>query len=152
MSPDDQAPKIHIDSDWKAEAQAEKERLSEEEKKQADAKGPAGGGPHQLPEANFRTLVSVLASQALMGLGTVQDPEGKGVMIDLDGSRLSIDLLGVLEEKTRGNLTDDENRELTHLLSELRARFVQVTKLVAQQASAASSESATPDEPALQTP
>ena len=94
MSPDDQAPKIHIDSDWKAEAQAEKERLTEEEKKQADAKSPAGGGPHQMPEANFRTLVSVLASQALMGLGAVQDPEGKGVMIDLDGFKHFNDTYG----------------------------------------------------------
>ena len=132
MSPDDQSPKLHIDSDWKAEAQAEKERLATEEKARAEKADPGAGGPQELPEANFRTLMSVLASQALMGLGTMKDPQTGGVMVDLDGSRFSIDLLAVLEEKTKGNLEEDEAKELTHLVSELRSRFVQVTQLVSQ--------------------
>ena len=138
MPPEDPAPKLHIDSDWKAEAQAEKERLAaEEEAKEKSGDGARGaGGPRDLPEANFRTLVSMLASQALMGLGTMQDPETRGVVVDLDGARFSIDLLGVLEERTKGNLTDEESSELTQILADLRARYVTITQLVAQQAAA----------------
>jgi hypothetical protein len=141
MAPEDPAPKLHVDSDWKAQAQAEKERLAAEEKSRAQggeqaAGAPGAGGPRRLPDANFKTLMSVLASQALMGLGTLQDPESKGVMIDLDGSRFSIDLLGVLEEKTRGNLSQEESTELAQLLAELRSRYVHVSRLVAEHAAA----------------
>jgi hypothetical protein len=136
MADEDTTPRIQIDSDWKAQAQAEKERLAAEEKKRAADAGPAGGsgGRGELPPADMKGLMSVLASQAIMGLGAMQDPDGKGVMIDLEGAKFAIDLLGVLEEKTKGNLTDEESKELTTLLSELRSRFVQITQLLAQQA------------------
>lgn len=138
MSPDentdaDGAPKLHIDSDWKAEAQAEKERLAAQDQARTEKKTPAGDA-RGLPEANLMSLVGLLASQALMGLGTMQDPQSGGVVIDLEGARFSIDLLEVLEKKTAGNLTDEESRELTQLLAELRNRFVQISHLVAQQA------------------
>jgi uncharacterized membrane protein len=135
MTDQDSTPKIHIDADWKAEAQAEKERMKASEAAHSgESREQKPRGPRELPEANFRTLVSVLASQALLGLGTVADPEQKGVMVDLDGARFSIDLLGVLEDKTTGNLSDDESKELKSLLGELRSRFVQVSQLIAQQA------------------
>lgn len=138
MTQDEPAPKLHVDTDWKAEAQAEKERLAAEETARQDSPGPSGAdGSRAVPEASFQTLIGVLASQALMGLGTMQDPDTKGIVIDLEGSRFSIDLLSVIEEKTKGNLTDEESRELTTILTELRARYVQVSQLVAQQASAA---------------
>jgi predicted nucleic acid-binding Zn-ribbon protein len=125
-------PQLHVDADWKAEAQAEKERLAkaDEQKPKADAR------QRGLPEASFKTLMSVLASQAIMGLGAVQDPQSGGVMIDLDGARFSIDLLEVLQQKTTGNLEDAEAKELDQLLTELRSRYVQVAQLVAQQAKA----------------
>ncbi len=140
MSPDESAPKLHIDSDWKAEAQAEKERLAAEEKVRADKADGSAPGSQELPEASFRTLMGVLASQALMGLGTMKDPQSGGVVVDLDGSRFSIDLLGVLEEKTKGNLTDEEAKELVQLLGELRSRFVQVTQLVAESATSGAAQ------------
>lgn len=124
----EETPKLHIDSDWKAQAQAEKERLAAKEKEAA--KQPSA---HGLPEASFQALVSVLASQAIMGLGAYADPKSGRVMIDLEGSKFSIDLLAVLEEKTKGNLTAEEAEELKQLLVELRARFVQIAQLVAQQ-------------------
>ncbi len=126
----DDAPQIHIDSDWKAEAQAEKERLAaaEQAKEATDAQDPK-----KLPPANFQGLVGILASQAVMGLGAVPDESGKGVLIDLEGAKFAIDLLSVLEEKTAGNLTEEEGKEIGVVLTELRARFVQVTQLIAQQ-------------------
>ncbi len=134
MSQDDTAPKLQIDSDWKAEAQAEKQRLVEQEK----AKEDSGQRPQpgQLPKADFKSLMGVLASQAIMGLGAMGDPKSGRVVIDLDGARFSIDLLGVLEETTKGNLSDEEAAELRQIIVELRARFVQIAQLVAQQGTA----------------
>ncbi len=134
MSQDETAPKLQIDSDWKAEAEAEKERLAEQEQ----AKEASGDRtqPGQLPKADFKSLMGVLASQAIMGLGAVGDPKSGRVVIDLDGARFSIDLLGVLEEKTKNNLSDEEATELKQVVTELQARFVQIAQLVAQQGAA----------------
>ena len=124
-------PKIQIDSDWKAEAQAEKERLAAQaEAAEADRGDRRPGEP---PEADFKTLMGVLASQAIMGLGAVGDPKTGRVVVDLPGAKFSIDLLSVLEEKTKGNLSEDEAKEFTQMLAELRARFVQISELVAKQ-------------------
>ena len=136
------APKIQIDSDWKAEAQKEKERLTKKEQEKAPvtrpgAKGAPAGAPgderEPLPPADFHTLVSMLAQQAIMGLGIMADRKTGGVIVDLEGSRFSIDLLDVLQQKTKGNLTDEESKELEQILSDLRARFVQIATLVSQQ-------------------
>jgi hypothetical protein len=121
-------PEIQVDSDWKAEAEAEKERLSAAEQK-VEEKAEA----RQMPEPNFRGLLGILASQALMGLGMHQDPSGKGVMVDLEGSKFAIDLLEMLKEKTDGNLSEEETAEIKQLISELQNRFVQIAELVASQ-------------------
>jgi hypothetical protein len=133
------APKLHIDSDWKAQAQAEKDRLAKMEQER-EKERPKGGrtpgapvGPDELPPADFRTLVGVLASQAVMSLGGYADPQSGRVIVDLQGARLTIDLLGVLEEKTKGNLATEEADELRQVLAELRSRFVHFANLVAQQ-------------------
>ncbi len=125
------APKLHVDSGWKAEAQAERERLAAVEAKREKARKEEGHGA--LPEASFKSLMSVLASQAIMGLGAVTDPQTGGVVIDLETAKFSIDLLDVLEKKSKGNLTDEEARDLRQLTADLRSRFVQITQLLAQQ-------------------
>lgn len=130
MTPDEK-PKLHIDSDWKAQAQAEKEKLVKQE---AGKEKAAAGRARELPEADFKTLMGVLASQAIMGLGAMGDPKTGRVVVDLEGSRFAIDLLAVLEEKTKGNLSAEEATELRQVLIELRNRFVQISNLVAQQA------------------
>ena len=55
------------------------------------------------------------------------------MVIDVVGAQFAIDLLGVLEEKTKGNLSAEESAELTEVLAHLRARFVQIARLVASQ-------------------
>lgn len=122
---DAEAPKIHVDSDWKAQAQAEKERLAKQEAEKAPRPGR-----DEMPPADFRSLVGLLASQAVGGLGGYADEQGR-VMVDLMGSRFAIDLIGVLEEKTKGNLTEDEAKDLREVLGELRSRFVQIAQAVA---------------------
>ena len=121
-------PKIQVDADWKAEAQAEKERLDKAEKK-VEERAEA----NKIPEASFRGLLGILASQALMGLGVQQDPSGKGVLVDLEGSKFTIDLMGMLQEKTNGNLTKEEEAELKQLITELQSRFVQIAQMVSTQ-------------------
>ena len=134
MNQEDPAPKLHIDSDWKTEARAEKARLeSVEEAKEIKGDPPRAG---EMPKADMRGLIGVLASQAIMGLGAVGDPKGGKVVVDLPGSQFCIDLLAVLEEKTKGNLSDEEAKELNQILAELRGRYVQISHLIAKQAAA----------------
>jgi len=127
----EETPKIHIDSDWKAQAEAERERLAKIEGDRAS--DGRRGGPESMPPADFRSLVGVLASQALSGLGMYGDPDTKRIVVDLPAARFAIDLLGVLEEKSKGNLAADEATELTEVLAELRARFVHFARLMAEQ-------------------
>ena len=124
-------PKIQIDSDWKAEAQAEKEKLSAAAETAVEEKSQK---QQALPPADFKGLMGLLASQAIMGLGAVQDREGRGVMVDLEGARFAIDLLVVLQEKTKDNLKEEEQKELDTVIPELQTRFVQISELIAQQA------------------
>jgi hypothetical protein len=116
--------KIHVDSDWKKQAQAEKERLARE----VEAKGPsaAGGGARgaRLPEASFSTLLRTLATQAALFMSPERDPRTGRTLQNLDLAKHHIDLLSVLEEKTKGNLTDEEKRLLDTLLYELRVAYV----------------------------
>lgn len=123
-------PSIQVDSDWKAQAQAERERLAQQES--ARSARADERDPDALPPAEFRSLVGLLASQAVMGLGTMGDQQGR-LIVDLAGSKFAIDLLLVLQEKTKGNLSAEETKELDEVLRELKSRFMQVAKLVTEQ-------------------
>lgn len=83
-----------------------------------------------LPIIDFSTLVVSLSQTALVHLGEATHPEtGKKQPVrDLPLARQTIDLLGVLQEKTKGNLTGDEERLLDQVLYDLRMRFVEVSK------------------------
>ena len=124
-----------IDSDWKAQAQAERAKLAEQEKKAAAAKpAPVEGGDmpmEGLPPADFQTLLGSMITQALMYMGGFPDPETGRAMVSLEHAKFHIDLLGVLEEKTKGNLTEEEASDLSRALTELRMRFVEISKAVA---------------------
>lgn len=131
------SPSLHVDSDWKAQAEAERARLAEKEAARA-----AQGGPEQLPPAEFRSLVGLLASQAVMGLGTMADEKGR-VVVDLEGSKFATDLLQVLADKTKGNLTPEESGELEEVLRELKMRMAAIVRMVAEQMSRAPGSVAT---------
>ncbi len=129
------SPQLHIDSDWKAQAEAERDRLAKAEESKAAQDGEGGHGA--LPPADMRSLVGMIATQALAGLGMYGDRDSGKVVVDFEGAKFAIDLLGVLEEKTKGNLAEDEAAELKQVLAELRSRFVQLLQAVAQQQSQA---------------
>lgn len=119
------APKIHIDSDWKAEAQRDKERLAQ--KAETAPKAAAAGGPGGMPPANFETLISTLVTQALFALGAIADPRSGQRHLDVDLARHHIDMLGVIQEKTKGNLTEEEANMIASASYELRSRYIQVS-------------------------
>jgi hypothetical protein len=77
---------------------------------------------------DFETLVSYLSTTALFQLGLLAGPSGERIPADLLNAQRTINLLEVLQDKTRGNLTPDEERVLEATLYELRLGFVEVDK------------------------
>jgi hypothetical protein len=124
---------ISVDADWKNQAAAERERLAAAEQQKA-TKGGGGGaaGREQLPEADFQTLLSTMVSQALMYMGAFPDPQTGRAIVSLEYARFHIDLLHVLAEKTKGNLTQQEEKDVQEILAELQGRFVEIAQAVAQ--------------------
>ncbi len=127
MSDQNETPKIHIDSDWKAQAQAEKEKLTKQTQATAGDAGAGKGAPGEMPPASFESLVSTMAMQALFALGAIPDPRTGQRVQHLDLARHHIDMLTVLEEKTKGNLTPDEEKMLSSTVYELRTRYIQMS-------------------------
>ncbi len=81
------------------------------------------------PTLDFNALVLSLGSSAIVHLGEAPDPTtGKKVDPDFPLAQQSIDLLAMLQEKTRGNLTAEEQRFLQNMLTDLRMLFVQVAQ------------------------
>ena len=118
--------KIIVDEDWKAEAQREKEILAaqeEAEKKKTQEEKQARG---PLPQGNFAALISMLTTQALFALGLLQVKGQEKREPDLELAKYNIDMLETLEEKTKGNLTKEEETVLVNTLNELRMGYVKV--------------------------
>ena len=78
--------------------------------------------------ANFATLVSYLSTTAMFQLGLLPGPGGERIPADFANARRTIDLLEVLQQKTQGNLTEDEVRMLQEVLYELRLSFVETSQ------------------------
>ena len=153
---------LHVDTDWKKQAQEEKRKLAEqEEKRKTAATAPAGlvpssagaasaatapgvgaaagrqaggrgaAGQRELPPASFATLVQSILTQVLYYLGDLATRGGEP-MINLDMAKHNIDTLSVMEEKTRGNLSDEEKRLLDAALYEARMRYVALASRYAE--------------------
>jgi hypothetical protein len=80
------------------------------------------------PPLDFTTFLLSLASNALIQMGAAPDPETNATSKNLLFARQTVDLLGMLREKTRGNLTDEETHFFDALLYDLRLRFVEAQK------------------------
>lgn len=125
-------PKIVVDDDWKAQARAEKEKLDERAEKQDQQDQQDTGAQDQaareLPPASFATLANSLAAQVMLAMGGMQDPKTKRRIVDLGLAKHHIDTLAMLEEKTKGNLTDEEVKLLDQALYQVRMHYVQVAQ------------------------
>ncbi len=121
----DKEPKLHIDDDWKAQAEAEKEKLSKEEQAAAEAKPQAERAP--LPPPSFTLLLLSLVTQARICLADMDNPITRKKQLDLVAAKHHIDMLEMLDAKTKGNLIDQEKKLLDSVLYELRLRYVQLS-------------------------
>jgi hypothetical protein len=97
-----------------------------------------------LPPPTFEFLIFSVKTQAEMRLGVISMGENRGAP-DLSAARHAIDMLAMLSEKTRGNLSFEEQRLMENSLTELRFRYVQVSEAVLKAKAAAASA---PEEPA----
>ncbi len=141
-------PEIELASDesWKDQVRRENEQLEAEYRSTKSADGGTPGAPAsdadnsqqetergtsdymQMPPPTLASLMSILSTQAMIGLGAFADPNDQSSGPQLELAKHFIDLLGVLEEKTAGNLTPDESRTLTGMLHELRMAYVEVSR------------------------
>lgn len=121
----DEKPKLIVDEDWKNEANREKEKLAEKQAEAAKAKAEQAAKPIE-----FSDVVRLMASQAAMYLGVIPEPQSQQRILAPDMAKTHIDILGVLEEKTKGNLSDEEASELSETVRELRNIFVETTGAV----------------------
>lgn len=88
------------------------------------------GGPEKsytLPKIDFSTFVLSINSSVLVQLGLIEDPSGGSKAKNLPMAKQTIDMLAMLEEKTKGNLTSDEASILENILYELRMLYVKET-------------------------
>ena len=122
-------PQIIIDEDWKTQVQAEKEAAAanEEPADSAESETPephADTVPHHVPEASLAVLISTLAAQAMTAMGHLPDPVQGHAVVRPDLAKHYIDMIGLLDAKTKGNLTSDEAGMMENVLHELRMIFV----------------------------
>ena len=120
---------VHADEDWKDRVKAE-DRLRDEQTSPNSA-APSPEDPNvysRLPRADLSTLIQMLATQAMAALGLLAGPGEEQPVQRLPLARHFIDLLGAIDEKTRGNLSPQEEKILSMSLHELRMTFVEMTR------------------------
>ena len=109
------------DDEWKAKARAEKEQLASE---------PVDEAETEIPPASFLGLLEELSVRALFSLGQLPDPRTGQPQLDLGSAKYTIDLLAVLQDKTRGNLDETDSAYLTDLVHRLRIAYVEISRAV----------------------
>jgi hypothetical protein len=85
-------------------------------------------GQYEDESPGFETLVSYLSTTAMFQLGLIPGPSGERIPADMPNAKRTVDLLEVLQEKTKGNLSPGESRLLEDVLYELRMTFVEMQK------------------------
>ena len=135
--------KLEIDEGWKSQVEREKEALrnqldtganQESDASQSQPLTEEKSAPESevdmrdLPPASLIMLISSLASQAMASMGQIPGDDGKPLPVNLKFARHFIDLIGVIEDKTRNNLTSDETSFLNGTLHHLRMQFVESSR------------------------
>ena len=93
-----------------------------------EGKVPNKEGKCVMPEVTFPALVMSFNTSALYHLGEIADPATGKKIVDLELARHAIETLVVMQEKTKGNLTSDEEQMLKNILYDIKLRFVKATK------------------------
>jgi hypothetical protein len=113
-----------VDEEWKQMAEAEKEMLGQKAREEAEKKLRA----RALPRASFANFMSGLAAQVMVSLGQLENPVSGAKEVDLEHARYSIDVIKMLKEKTKGNLSKQEDAQLDSLIYQLQMAFVQISE------------------------
>lgn len=106
-----------VDESWKQDVQKEKGKLEEE-----------GPEKEPLPEGDFNSFISGLGMQALMFMGEIPDPITGEKQKNVNQAKYIIDTLIMLREKTKGNLSKEEERLLNGMLHELQIKYVKAAE------------------------
>lgn len=101
-----------VDESWKDQVEREKDEMFE-------------GSAPQAPPVDFSFFLSSLALEGYMALGEIPHPATHEKKINLDQAKYVIEVLGMLEEKTKGNLSAEESSTLAGVLYELRVKYVE---------------------------
>jgi archaellum component FlaD/FlaE len=122
---DESQDKGFVVKDRRFSAKKEEEVKSKEEVKEKEPpKEDTSEKEVPLPEINFNSLILSLSTSALIQLGEIRDPQTNQPAKNLPLAKQTIDLIGLLKEKTKGNLTPDEEKLLDSVLFDLRMRYV----------------------------
>ncbi len=110
--------------DKRFSARKEEEEKKVEESPKAEEKKESLNKEEPLPEITFSNLIFSFSTSALIQLGEIEDPVTKKRDKNLPLAKQTIDLIGMLKEKTKGNLTPEEERLIDNILFDLRMRYV----------------------------
>lgn len=121
--------KSFVVRDKRFTAKKEEEKVSSgNEKMEEPLREEVSGEEVPLPEINFTSFILSLGTSALIQLGEMEDPFTKKQSKNLPIAKQTIDLIGMLREKTKGNLTSEEGNFLDNVLFDLRMRYVKATE------------------------
>jgi len=120
--------KDFIDKDTEISSNEDASDKKQETKDGTSTTEKKSGQDSQLPQINFSTFIFSLNSSALYHLGLVPDPTTGKKEKNLPLAKQSIDILGMLDEKTQGNLTSDEEKLLRNILHDLRLMYVKESR------------------------
>ena len=116
------------DKRFSATKEAEVDSKIKEEKTGTESQGADSSEQQvELPEINFVNFLFSISTSALIQMGEIEDPISQQTVRNLPLAKQTIDLIGMLEEKTKGNLTPDEAKLIENILFDLRMRYVKAT-------------------------
>ena len=102
----------------------EERQTTEEGKTEEPPRGDASAKEEALPEIDFNSFIFSLSTSVLIQLGEIEDPFTQKSAKNLPLAKQTIDLIGMLKEKTKGNLTPQEERVIENILYDLRMRYI----------------------------
>jgi hypothetical protein len=129
----DEPVKKRVDESWKEQVEREKHTAERAATQPGPAPRPSPDVSEpqpereEAPEARWDLFISGLAMEALVAMGDMAHPGTRKPAMNLPRAKYLVDLLGILEEKTKGNLSIDEDRLLKDALYQLRMRYLSKT-------------------------
>ena len=108
--------------------QAEEAEMKEKAQKEAPAHEQTSEERPPLPEVNFNSLIFSLSSSALLHFGEIADPQTNEKRKDLPLAKHAIDTIAMLKDKTKGNLSEEEQKFIETVLTDLRWRYVKAAQ------------------------